>query len=305
VLFAFVVRKGFHRRIGGAWFTTMQLLTALGLMLGTAAAVPQIGLLLMLTMIVAVATAALQLPLRHVLVVSGLVAVVSLALLLIYGHRFSMPLDDAGLRLTSGIWFAVVLAKVAAINLIGTQMRIALFASNAQLAQALTQVRELSERDELTGLQNRRSILTLLGEERARFARGGLAFGVAILDLDHFKRVNDQYGHPMGDKVLQTFANIVAATLRSTDRIARYGGEEFLLLLPNTNEERSAELAAERIRCVVAEHPWADIAPDLQVTCSIGLTTSRAGEDVAQMLERADAALYRAKSEGRNRVRVD
>jgi diguanylate cyclase len=305
VLFAIVVRKGLHRRMGGAWFTTLQLLTACGLMLVTAAAVPQIGVLLVLTMIVAVATAALQLPLRHVLAVSGLIAAISLALLLMHGNRFSMPLDNPWLRLTSGIWFAVVLAKVAVINLIGTQIRNALSASNAQLALALTQVRELSERDELTGMRNRRSILTLLGEERARFARGGPAFAVAILDLDHFKRVNDQHGHAMGDKVLRTFADTVAATLRTTDRIARFGGEEFLLLLPNAGEARLAILAAERIRCAVNEYPWKDLAPGLELTCSIGLTTSRAGEDVAGMLERADAALYRAKSDGRNRVRFE
>lgn len=303
-LFAALVRMGVPRRMGGARFTTLQLLTACSLMLVTAAAVPQIGMLLMLTMIVAVATAALQLPLRHVLAVSGLIAAFSLALLWVHGNRFSMPLDDGGVRLLSGLWFAVVLGKIATINLIGTQMRKALSASNARLALALTQVRELSERDELTGLQNRRSILALLTEERARYARGGLAFGVAILDIDHFKRVNDRFGHAMGDEVLRTFAKIVAGSLRSTDRIARFGGEEFLLLLPNTTEARLALLAAERLRRAVDEHPWTDLAADLEVTCSIGLTMSRAGETAAEMLERADASLYRAKSEGRNIVCV-
>ena len=141
---------------------------------------PQIGLLLLMTLIVAVATAALQLPLRHVLAVSALVATTSLALLEMRGDRFGVPLGDGWLRLLSGLWFAVVLAKIAAINLIGTQMRNALSASNARLALALKQVRELSERDELTGLHNRRNILTLLADERARFARGGAAFAVAI-----------------------------------------------------------------------------------------------------------------------------
>lgn len=303
-LFAVVLRMGLNRRMGGTRFTTVQMLSACGLMLITAAAVPQIGMLLLLTLIVALATAALQLPLRHVLAVSVLVAAFSLSLLLANGNRFGMPLDDWWLRLLSGLWFAVVLAKIAAINLIGTQMRKALSASNARLAVALTQVRELSERDELTGLQNRRSILALLTEERARFARGGLAFGVGILDIDHFKGVNDRFGHAMGDDVLRLFAKIVAGRLRGTDRIARYGGEEFLMLLPSTLEAPSAVLAAERLRCAVDEHPWSDLAADLIVTCSIGVTMSRAGEGVAEMLERADAALYRAKSDGRNAVCV-
>lgn len=303
-LFAVMVRMGLHRRMGGAVFTTLQLLSACSLMLVTAAALPQIGMLLLLTLIVALATAALQMPLRHVLAVTGLIAAFSLALLLSNGNRFRMPLDDGWLRLLSGLWFAVVLAKIVAINLIGAQMRKALSASNSRLEAALTQVRELSERDELTGLQNRRSILALLSEERARFSRGGLAFGVAILDIDHFKRVNDRHGHAMGDEVLRAFAKIVAGRLRSTDRIARYGGEEFLLLLTNSPEAPSAQLAVERLRCAVAEYPWSDLAAELQVTCSIGLTMSCAGEGVAEMLERADAALYRAKSDGRNAVRV-
>jgi diguanylate cyclase (GGDEF)-like protein len=304
-LFAVAVRVGLHRRLGGARFTTLQLLTACCLMLITASAVPQIGMLLMLTMIVAVATAALQLPLRHVLAVSGVVAFASLGLLMWRGSQFGVALDDAWLRLFCGLWFAVVLGKIAAINLVGTQMRKALSASNTRLADALTQVRELSERDELTGMQNRRSILTLLTEERARCVHGGSSFAVAILDIDHFKRVNDRYGHAMGDDVLRTFAKIVAGSLRSTDRIARFGGEEFLLLLPSTNEVRLAALAAERFRCAVEDYPWSNLAPDLRVTCSIGLTMSSAGDSVAEMLERADASLYRAKAEGRNVVCVD
>ncbi len=301
-LFAVVVRMGLHRRMGGANFTTLQLVTACGLMLITAAVVPQIGMLLLLTMMVAVATAALQLPLRHVLAVSGVVAAFSLALVMTQGNRFGMPLGDGWERLCSGLWFAVVLGKIVAINLIGVEMRKALSASNAKLALALTQVRELSERDELTGLKNRRSILALLTEERARFVRGGQGFALALLDIDHFKRVNDRFGHAVGDDVLRVFSRIAVGHLRGTDHFARYGGEEFLLLLPNTADAPAAMLAAERLRCAVHAYPWADLAADLEVTCSIGVTISHVGEGVAEMLERADASLYRAKSEGRNVV---
>lgn len=299
-----LVRLRLNRRMSGASFTTLQLLSACALMVIMAAAVPQIGLLLLMTLIVAVATAALQLPLRYVLAVSAVVGACLLALLWVHGERFGMPLGDGWLRLLSGLWFAVILGKIAAINLIGTQMRNALSDSNTRLAVALNQVRELSERDELTGLKNRRSILALVAEERARFARGGMAFGVAIVDIDHFKRVNDRFGHAMGDAVLRAFAKTAAGKLRSTDHLARYGGEEFLLLLPVTGEEALAQLAAERLRCAVGEHPWSELAPDLKVTCSIGVALSRAGEDVAAMIERADAALYRAKAGGRNSVCV-
>jgi diguanylate cyclase (GGDEF)-like protein len=196
----------------------------------------------------------------------------------------------------------VTLAKIAAINLIGTQMRKALSASNSQLAFVLNKVRELSEHDELTGLHNRRNILALLAEEKARLARGGAVFGIAILDIDHFKQVNDRFGHAMGDAVLRTFAMVATAKLRSTDQLARYGGEEFLLLMSGTGEEALAHQAGERLRSAVAEHAWWELAPDLKITCSIGVTLSREGEDVSSMLERADAALYRVKASGRNAV---
>jgi len=302
--FLVVVRMRLHRRLSGASFTATQLLTACSLMIITAAAVPQIGLLMLMTLITAVATAALQLPLRQLLVISVFLAAFTLAQLLTDGHRFGMPLGSGWLRLFSGLWFALILAKIAAISLMGTQMRKALSASNARLAAALTQLRELSERDELTGLKNRRSILALLAEERARFARGGLGFGVAILDIDHFKQVNDRLGHAMGDEVLRVFAKIAAGKLRSTDRLARYGGEEFLVMFPNTSDEPSLSVAAERLRCAIEEHPWSDLAAGLMVTCSIGVTLSRAGEDIGDMVERADAALYRAKAAGRNAVRT-
>jgi len=253
---------------------------------------------------VAVATAALQLPLRHVLAVSAAIAVATLAVLRISGERFGMPLDDGWLRLLAGLWFAVVLAKIVAINLIGAGMRQALSASNARLALALDQVRELSERDELTGLPNRRSILVRVTEEKALFARGGPAFAVALLDVDHFKRVNDRFGHATGDEVLRVFAEIVSGRLRTTDHIARYGGEEFLLLLRSTSDAAAAVAAAERFRAAVNEHPWATIEAELAVTCSIGLTLCSAEDSVPAMLARADAALYRAKSAGRNTVCV-
>jgi diguanylate cyclase len=240
-----------------------------------------------------------------VLAVSALVAVATLGLLLYHGPDFGMPLQDPWTRWLSAMWFAVVLAKIAAINHIGNLIRSALSASNVQLADALAQVRELSERDELTGLQNRRSILAQLTDERARFARGAPAFGLAILDIDHFKQVNDQFGHAMGDEVLRVFARLLTGKLRSSDRLARYGGEEFLLLLPGIGEVGAAVHSAERLRAVVDGHDWKTVLATLKVTCSIGVTLSRSGEGIAEMLERADAALYAAKSEGRNKVCVN
>ena len=149
----------------------------------------------------------------------------------------------------------------------------------------------LANHDPLTGLFNRRYLAGHVEPlaEPVRDEQETVTIGV--VDIDHFKRVNDRFGHAVGDDVLRVFAKIVTGSLRGTDHFARYGGEEFLLLLPNTPDAAAAVLAAERLRCAVHDHPWTDLAADLEVTCSIGVTVSHAGEGVAEMLERVGATI--------------
>ena len=302
LLFAAAVGLGLHRRLGAARFTSAQLLSACALMLGTAALVPQMGLLLFMTTLVAVATAAVQMPRRHVLGATLSVGLCAVLLVLVHGPALGLPLSDRWERLLSGLWFGIVLAKIAVINLIGSALRQALVDSNRRLGEALEQLRELSERDELTGLANRRAVMAQLEQAVARCAGGGAPLAVALLDVDHFKRVNDTHGHAAGDAVLRAFADAVTARLRSSDRVARYGGEEFLLLLPGCGEPAAAAQAAERARLVVEGHGWDAVAGGLRITVSIGVAVCQPGETAAALLQRADAALYRAKAGGRNRV---
>jgi diguanylate cyclase (GGDEF)-like protein len=160
----------------------------------------------------------------------------------------------------------------------------------------------LASRDDLTGALNRASILKAIEAERARVARGGKSFVVALLDVDHFKRVNDGFGHLVGDRVLVQLLRRIVPMLRSSDAIGRYGGEEFLLLLADTPDEAGAWSVLERLAQAVRAHPWEEIEPGLRVTVSVGFAASRPGETLAQPLARADAALYRAKNAGRDRV---
>ncbi len=304
-LFAFALHRGWHRRMGGARFTTAQVLSTCALKLGTAALAPHIGVLLLLTIVVALSTAALQMQRRHVLAVTMLIALGAGLLMAMQGADLSMPLATPATRALSGLWFAIVAAKIAFIHMIGAQLRAALSASNQRLSLVLTQVQALSEHDELTGLPNRRSMMASLANEIARFDRGGPPFAVALLDLDHFKRVNDRFGHAMGDEVLKAFAQRASSVLRGTDILARHGGEEFLLLLPGSGDLAAATVVAERVRRAVQAHDWAALEPSLTVTCSIGLTLCRPGDTVAPLLARADAALYCAKAGGRNAVCTD
>jgi diguanylate cyclase (GGDEF)-like protein len=173
-----------------------------------------------------------------------------------------------------------------------------LFVTRAENEQA----RHESRRDQLTQLGNRREAELrwpqLLDDARAR----GTPLAVALADLDHFKRINDRFGHAVGDQVLVALAGILRDNTRHADLVARMGGEEFLLVLPDTPTERAREVC-ERLRQRVAAWDWERIAPGLDVTLSVGLTAAPPF-DAAALTARADAALYRAKAAGRDRVVV-
>jgi diguanylate cyclase (GGDEF)-like protein len=158
--------------------------------------------------------------------------------------------------------------------------------------------------DSLTSLYNRGHITVRLDEEIERSKRYRTPLSIALLDIDHFKGVNDRYGHGAGDKLLQSYSELLRERLRTTDHIGRWGGEEFLLLLPNTGLENAGRLCA-RLVDEIAEHPHKVEHPDartLRSTCSMGLTELRVTDQRLSFIERADQALYRAKDQGRNRV---
>ena len=177
-----------------------------------------------------------------------------------------------------------------------------LAAGQRALRVANRKLRRLSRIDALTGLSNRGAIDQRLAEEILRARREGTALSAIMLDIDHFKLVNDQHGHVCGDDVLRALSARVRRLARTTDIVGRYGGEEFLFVLPHT-ASAEAEGLAERLRARIAETPIAG----LTVTASFGVSTCPAGEPLSalELLERADAALYRAKNAGRNRVSVD
>ena len=156
--------------------------------------------------------------------------------------------------------------------------------------------------DALTGMLNRRAILSLLGKEAARAARQGSSLGVLVLDLDHFKKVNDTFGHTVGDAVLSEVSKRLSVPLRRYDAVGRYGGEEFLVALPECDLEQAAEIG-ERIRLSVASVPIETSAGDITVTVSIGAAaTEEERGTIDQLIQRSDRALYEAKRQGRNRV---
>jgi diguanylate cyclase (GGDEF)-like protein len=172
------------------------------------------------------------------------------------------------------------------------------------LEEALVKIEQIARVDELTQILNRRNILLILTEEVERAQRYRSALSVLLIDIDHFKHVNDSYGHLVGDHVLRQCAELLRRFTRTTDRLGRYGGEEFLCVLPMTVES-SAAVLAERLCKVIARAPFAAEMVAFSVTISIGVAELDPQHDtIEQLISHADSALYRAKAGGRNRAEI-
>lgn len=235
--------------------------------------------------------AMLQMKLRALLRTVAFV-ITTYALTLVLRARAFPALDlrleavHAALVLLSLGWFALAAGYIGRLR--------------TRLRESVHTIEQLATRDALTDSWNRRHIDTLLNDELQRTTRLGGPVCVVLLDLDHFKSINDRFGHLAGDAVLAAAAASLKAQLRGIDAVGRFGGEEFLVVLPGTNL-REARVCAERLRVAVTalglpEHPG------LGVSLSAGVAEAAPGETAPQLLARADAALYRAKAAGRNRV---
>jgi diguanylate cyclase (GGDEF)-like protein len=155
---------------------------------------------------------------------------------------------------------------------------------------------QLATKDPLTEIHNRHMFSELFAQERSIAKRQGTKLTLMMIDLDHFKRVNDTYGHNIGDYVLKHFTSLVVSTIREADLFARWGGEEFVLLLRNVGCEEGY-LVGEKIRSLIESESFDEVG---KVTCSIGITEVSPEDSLTSAIERADRALYAAKEAGRN-----
>jgi diguanylate cyclase (GGDEF)-like protein len=241
---------------------------------------------------------------------SRMVGVVSVYALLLFGAVMAWKASTEPQVFAPAVeWghFAMLAAMLPALSIVAARLarlRVRDRRQRHELTLALSRIQDLATRDELTGLVNRRHMNLLLEQERQRGARSGRLFALAMIDIDHFKAVNDHYGHGVGDDVLRSLARQMPQALRATDVVARWGGEEFVVLMPES-ALGMARIGLERLRGRIAATPMAHLSGvPIRVTVSAGLAEHIAGESVQQTLERADRALYEAKAQGRNRTVV-
>ncbi len=214
---------------------------------------------------------------------------------------FFTPLGEyRAVQLTSELEIRILLVTLSSFSFVWF-LEYARFKTNFALHAAAYNIEQSSLTDALTGLGNRRDFDRSLKWTMARTERSKIQYSLAILDIDHFKRVNDTYGHSVGDDVLRHIANEVETQIRNADRIFRWGGEEFTIIMPSTNMEK-AVAGAERVRKHLEKTPFILGDEKLYLTVSMGIYSGTEVHDAAYPLHIADQCLYRAKSTGRNKV---
>ena len=263
--------------------------------------VPQIGFYFISIIFVVLGFAALRMSARQTGIVWS-TATLGLALLFLMTDKpIGIPMATATERALALACFVSALGRCASAGLYGSSMRELLYRRSNDLAAANVRIEELAQLDELTGALNRRYIMKCLNDEIAKAQRNATTCCIAIIDLDHFKKINDHFGHPVGDEVLRAFAISVFANIRTIDRFGRQGGEEFLLILPDTDIDLAIQ-TLDRLRGLITELNWTAIAQDLTLTISAGISAIRPNDTPEDICARAEIALSRAMDTGRDRV---
>ena len=295
--FNVAVRSGWSLRFADVGLTQYQMIFAMLCMCWTYVFIPQTRAAAMqaisVTLVFATFSLTRQQAIRLGRIAAGLLLLSMGATLAWRGAAFSFGRDAA----PALVGAMIMLATARPLSHFCT-MRQALSDQRDQLQRLMRQAQEQATRDELTSLINRRHLSELATQALSRHQRSGTPLSVAVLDLDHFKRVNDDCGHHIGDEVLQSMARLLADTLRATDLLARWGGEEFVALLPDATAA-DAKVVIDRFLHTLSETMVSSSLPLLRLTCSAGVTQWQPGEPLNTLVERADRALYAAKANGR------
>ncbi|MGY3453578.1 GGDEF domain-containing protein [Bradyrhizobium sp. USDA 4353] len=300
-LWTVLSESGFNDRFHDHYLVVPQSIVSMMMTVAFCYIAPEVSIVFLCTLYLVVGFSSLRATPRQTAICWTFLALGLAGLFLLTDKPLGMPTGSPLERLATLLVFVLTIAGCMFLGIFSSALRETLYQRGQKLKEAYRRIEELAELDELTGALNRRSIMHVLEEELARARQAGRPCSVVLIDLDWFKRINDEHGHPTGDDVLRTFAITMFANIRSSDRFGRYGGEEFLLVLPGAPQEPACRLA-ERLRQIIADLDWSAFSTGLQVTFSAGVATARGDETTESLLSRADRALYESKAQGRNRV---
>lgn len=301
-LFGALHWSGFSERFGDAQMTHWQMVYAIAVQLAFMWHAPVISSYFMSVIIIAFAFGSLRINLKQ-LMLFWLVTCLAVAFVLTDVRAGKVSIDHPSEFVVLLIWggFATVLLRCILIGYFGAFLRVRLFEYSQGLLTEVESAEDQATHDKLTGALNRHALDAILEDQIQLRKRESIYSAVAMIDIDHFKPINDRFGHLIGDRTLRQVAQIVSEQVRTTDKVCRFGGDEFLVLLVDTSLTL-AIATTERIREAVAGAVWDTIAAGLTVPVSAGITDIRASDTLPDLLLRVDAALYQAKEQGRNRT---
>jgi diguanylate cyclase (GGDEF)-like protein len=299
-VFTLILRTGLNKRYADPSLTVAQILWSTLFLLTISYVLNESRGLILMMYFGILSFGYFQLKFREFLAIA-LVAILGYAFIMVYIFIYEPDRIEVKLELIQWMIFSstvtVMLYTGSAIHHLRERAK----KQYTDLQQALELNEKLAITDELTGLYIRRYFMEKLAQQKALSERDDSDFVLCFFDLDHFKQINDTFGHHTGDVVLQKFSEILKSSIREVDYAARFGGEEFVCLLVNTDIENAVKVA-ERIRQSLADFNFNDIAPALQATVSIGLSNFKQFNTIQETLMNADNRMYLAKQLGRNKV---
>ncbi|MEJ5895390.1 GGDEF domain-containing protein [Aquabacterium sp. G14] len=300
LLFYPLVRSGWTQRFADPGLMSVQMLWGCLIAVVAYATVPTGRAALLQTMGLALVFGFMSLSPQAALR-TGAILVGMLLVMLVCGFVWSLPAFRPAAQAVKLLSAAFIMGLITLQSRKFALLRERIVTERRELAAAQSALERVTRHDALTGLLSRQYGQERLDQEHQRAKLSGRPFGVVQIDLDHFKQINDQHSHQVGDEVLMAFAQAAREVLRDTDLMARWGGEEFLLILPDTQQPQEALQALERLQAKLGTTVVSAAVPSLRISFSAGYALWAAPEDVDILLQRADRALYAAKHAGRRR----
>lgn len=296
-----MIKSGMNRIFKDPGMTVGQIIFGTTVQAAFMALAPEIGIFFLVNLFNCFLFGVLALSARQFFHVWSVGAVATATVFFFVGDRIGFANSSGLTQLIMWTCFMLALGKSIYLASAISSLRLKVSEKNQALTVALKQMEEMATHDALTGVLNRRAMIVSMDAELQIFKRKKTPFCIAVMDLDHFKQINDTFGHSIGDEVLKKFSGILQQSLRVTDRISRYGGDEYVVLLTDTPRE-IAVVVLERICSRIEQYDWNALAPGISVTVSIGVAEIKNTDTIANTFERADSALYQAKQAGRNGV---